>query len=36
MELHCPQCQHVLDQDNDHARCPSCMRVAHPAGKLLK
>lgn len=29
MELHCPQCQHVLDQDNDHARC-------HPAGKLLK
>ncbi len=29
MELHCPQCQHVLDQDNG-------MRVAHPAGKLLK
>ncbi|HFK8084365.1 TPA: hypothetical protein ACG0IP_003564, partial [Escherichia coli] len=24
MELHCPQCQHVLDQDNGHARCPSC------------
>ena len=19
MELHCPQCQHVLDQDNGHA-----------------
>lgn len=30
MELHCPQCQHVLDQDN------SKLRVAHPAGKLLK
>nr|2JNE_A Chain A, Hypothetical protein yfgJ [Escherichia coli] len=24
MELHCPQCQHVLDQDNGHARCRSC------------
>ncbi len=24
MELHCPKCQHVLDQDNGHARCPSC------------
>ncbi|XPE36941.1 zinc ribbon domain-containing protein [Shigella flexneri] len=23
MEPHCPQCQHVLDQDNGHARCPS-------------
>nr|WP_250113746.1 zinc-ribbon domain-containing protein [Escherichia coli] len=21
---HCPQCQHVLDQDNGHARCRSC------------
>ncbi len=27
MELHCPQCQHVLDQDNDHARCPSCGEI---------
>ena len=27
MELHCPQCQHVLDQDNGHARCPSCGAV---------
>lgn len=27
MELHCPQCQHVLDQDNGHARCPSCGEI---------
>lgn len=27
MELHCPQCQHVLDQDNYHARCPSCGEI---------
>lgn len=27
MELHCPQCQHVLDQDNGHAYCPSCGKV---------
>ncbi|MCZ5524469.1 zinc-ribbon domain-containing protein, partial [Escherichia coli] len=27
MELHCPQCQHVLDQDNGHAHCPSCGEV---------
>ncbi len=24
MELHCPKCQHLLEQDGTHAQCPSC------------
>ena len=24
MELHCPKCQHLLEQDGAHAQCPSC------------